>query len=220
MKPKVVIHTQVSLDGCIRGFEDTGVYYRLAYRFGADMVLFGTDTVLAAAGTFDLPEKESDFKKPVPGPEDSRPLAVVPDSRGRLRNLHFFRNMEYLKDVIVLVSHATPKDYLDYLKERNYDFITAGEDHVDFKQAFDVLHTRYHCRTIRTDCGGTLTGVLLEQGLADEISLVVSPCLVGKELPHLFQSLSLRERIPLELVSNEVVDGNYLSLVYRILGRP
>ncbi|KUO69320.1 MAG: hypothetical protein APF77_16135 [Clostridia bacterium BRH_c25] len=52
MKPKVIIHTQTSLDGCIKGFEDTGIYYRLAYRFNADMVLFGSNTVLTAADSF------------------------------------------------------------------------------------------------------------------------------------------------------------------------
>ena len=41
MRPKVIMHTQISLDGCVRGFEDTGIYYLVANRFNADMVLFG-----------------------------------------------------------------------------------------------------------------------------------------------------------------------------------
>lgn len=216
MKPKVVMHTQISLDGRIRGFEDTGIYYRLSYRFNSDMILFGAKTVAAAAEKFP-PEKEEDFFKPADDPNDTRPLAIVPDSRGSLRNLHLFRNMPYLRDVIVLVSQATPQAYLDYLKERNYDFITAGDDHVDYRKAFEILSDRYNCKTIRTDTGGTLTNVLLRQGLIDEISLVISPVLVGTAVPNLFESLSLQDKIRLELISHEAVDRDYVSLIYRVL---
>jgi 2,5-diamino-6-(ribosylamino)-4(3H)-pyrimidinone 5'-phosphate reductase len=217
MKPKIIIHTQVSLDGCRRGFEDTGIYYRVAARFGEDAVLFGADTVLAAGEQWQLPEKEADFVKPESAPDDKRPLAVVPDSRGRLRCLHLFRNMPYVRDAVVLVSRRTPDTYLAYLRDRNYDFIVAGDDHVDYCAALEALASRYDCRTIRTDSGGRLTNILLEQGLADELSLVISPCLVGDGSLHAFGSLVLQETVKLELMSSEVLDGNYLNVHYNIL---
>ncbi len=49
MRPKVIMHTQISLDGCVRGFIDTGIYYVVANRFNADMVLFGSETIYTAA---------------------------------------------------------------------------------------------------------------------------------------------------------------------------
>ena len=216
MKPKVMMHTQVSLDGKIAGFEDAGIYYSLAYRFGADMVLFGSETVLAATAQHP-PETETDFIKPVIDPNDNRPYGVIPDSRGRLHNLHVATNMGYLKDLIILVSETTPQSYLDYLTTRHYDFIVAGKDHVDYRKAFDILNDRYDCQIIRTDSGGALTNVLLEQGLVDEICLIVSPLLVGQTIPHVFRSLSLQNSIPLELQHSEVVDCNYLFLIYRVL---
>jgi 2,5-diamino-6-(ribosylamino)-4(3H)-pyrimidinone 5'-phosphate reductase len=217
MKPKIIIHTQISLDGCSRGFEDTGIYYRVAARLGEDAVLFGADTVLAAGEQWQLPEKEADFVKPESAPDDHRPLAVVPDSRGRLRCLHLFRNMPYVRDAVVFVSQSTPVSYLDYLRERNYDFIVAGDDHVDYAAALEELSSRYHCQTIRTDSGGRLTNILIEQGLADEISLVISPCLVGNSSLNAFGGLVLPEVVKLELISSEVLDGNYLSAHYNIL---
>lgn len=217
MRPKVVVHAQISLDGCIKGFDDTGVYYRLAAQFNAEMVLFGSNTVSAAAEYFNPPETEKDFIKPVIDPNDSRPFAIVPDSRGKLWNLHLFRNMEYVKDVIILVSKTTPQTYLNYLKERNYDFIICGEDHVDYRKAFEILYDQYNCRLIRTDSGGILTNILISQGLVDEISLVVSPCLVGNSNPSLFRSLSLQDKIQLKLVCSEIIDDNYLSLIYKIV---
>lgn len=215
MRPKVIMHTQISLDGCVRGFIDTGIYYSVANRFGADMVLFGSETLYTAARQYP-PETEKAFVKPVDTPDDKRLMGVVPDSRGRLRNLHVFRDSEYIKDLIVLVSESTPKSYLEYLSERNYDYITAGKDHVDYAKALKILYDKYNCRIIRTDSGGILTSILIEQGLVDEISLVISPCLVGTGEPHAFRSLSLLNRIPLELISCETLD-NHLSIIYRVI---
>ena len=116
----------------------------------------------------------------------------------------------------MLISEATPKSYIEYLTERNYDYILTGDDHVDYASAFEVLYDKYNCRVIRTDSGGILTNVLLEQGLVDEVSLIISPCLVGKDMPYVFRSLSLNKNIGLDLISHEVVGDDYLSLVYKV----
>jgi 2,5-diamino-6-(ribosylamino)-4(3H)-pyrimidinone 5'-phosphate reductase len=216
MIPKIIMHTQISLDGCIRGFIDSGIYYRIANQFDSDMILFGSETVFMAAEEYP-PETEKAFMKPVNKPDDKRLIWIVPDSRGRLHNLHVFRDSEYCKDIIILVSKATPETYIEYLEKRNYDFIIAGEDHVDYAEAFEVLYDKFKCRIIRTDSGGILTNVLLEQGLVDEISLVISPCLVGIKFPDAFRSLVLQERVQLKLICSEIVDENYISLLYSIL---
>ena len=218
MRPKIIMHTQISLDGCIRGFQDTGIYYLLANNFNSDMVLFGSETVLMAAEQFP-PETEKSFIKPENKEEDPRQYWVIPDSRGRLRNLHVFRDTQYCRDIILLVSQATPKAYLEYLKERHYDFIQAGEDHVDYRRAFELLNERYGCKVLRTDSGGILTNVLLQQGLVDEISLVVSPCLIGKSIPHVFRSLSLENRVDLEWLSSDALEGGYVHLMYRVINQ-
>ena len=218
MRPKVIMHTQISLDGCVRGFIDTGIYYVVANRFNADMVLFGSETIYTAVEQYP-PETEKAFSKPLDKPGDNRLIWVVPDSRGRLRNLHVFRDSEYCKDFIVLVSRSTPQSYLEYLRERNYDYIVTGDDHVDYAKALEILYEKYNCRIIRTDSGGILTNVLLEQGLIDEISLVISPCLVGTGEPHAFRSLSLENSIALEMISFELLDDDHLSIIYKVRAR-
>lgn len=53
-----------------------------------------------------------------------------------LKNLlHIYRNMEHTKDVVVRVPEATPEDYLDHLREREYPFIRHGEERVDLAAA-------------------------------------------------------------------------------------
>ena len=216
MRPRIIVHTQISLDGCVRGFADPGIYYTVANRFNADMVFFGSETIRTAAEQYP-PETEKAFVKPEVRQDDKRPMWVVPDSRGRLRNLHVFRDTDYCKDIIILISRATPKSFITYLEERNYDFIIAGDDHVDYARAFEILYDKFGARIMRTDSGGILTNVLLEQGLVDEISLILSPCLVGIDTPQVFRSLTLKDRLDLKLIRFEVVGEDHLSLIYELI---
>ncbi|MHB1044008.1 MAG: dihydrofolate reductase family protein [Eubacteriales bacterium] len=215
MKPKIVMHTQVSLDGRIKGFDNPEVYYKVASGIHSDAVLFGSNTVFTAFEKYPA-ETEADFAKIIISPEDPRPIGVIPDSRGILRNLHCLRNLGYLKEIIILVSAATPKEYLNYLNERNYPYIVAGNDHVDYEKAFQILHEQYGCKCMWTDSGSGLTNILLENGLIDEISLVISPCLVGNKEKHLFESLLLPEKVKLELQGTKIVEQGCLSLRYGV----
>jgi 2,5-diamino-6-(ribosylamino)-4(3H)-pyrimidinone 5'-phosphate reductase len=48
MRPRVILHNAVSLDGRVTGFfVDLGIYYRLASHWGEDVTLAGCDTLLA-----------------------------------------------------------------------------------------------------------------------------------------------------------------------------
>ena len=164
MKPKIIMHTQISLDGRIKGFDNPEVYYQVAGGIHSDAVLFGSNTVFTAFEKYPA-ETEADFEKIITSPEDPRPIGVIPDSRGILRSLHCLRNLGYLKEIVILVSTATPKEYLNYLEERHYAYIVSGNDHVDYEKAFQILHEQYGCKYMRTDSGGGLTNKLLENGL-------------------------------------------------------
>jgi 2,5-diamino-6-(ribosylamino)-4(3H)-pyrimidinone 5'-phosphate reductase len=215
MKPKIIMHTQISLDGRIKGFDHPEIYYQVASGIHTDAVLFGSNTVFTAFEGYPA-ETEADFAKTVISPDDPRPIGVIPDSRGILKNLHCLRNLGYLKEIVILVSTATPKEYLNYLEERHYPYIVAGNDYVDFEKAFQILYEQYGCKCMRTDSGGGLTNKLLENGLIDEISLVISPCLVGNKEKQLFERLLLPEKVNLELKGTEIVEQGFLSLRYAV----
>ena len=215
MRPRVVMHTQISLDGCVKGFQESVSYYREAAEIPSDMVLFGSETVRLAAEQYP-PETESSFHKPGMDPDDKRQNWVIPDSKGRLRNLHVFRNTEYCRDIILLVSASTPEEYLSYLTQREYDYIKTGDTKVDLAEALEKLHERYGCNVLRTDSGGELTNALLERGLVDEISLILSPCLVGNRELNVFRTMKLQKRMDLKMISCEPV-GEELSLRYEVV---
>ena len=163
------------------------------------------------------PENEADLKKP--DRLASLPYWVIADTKGITRGmLHTCRSFEYCKDVIVLISQQTNENYIDYLKERDYDFIVCGNEQIDFKKALSILSKNYGITTILIDSGPTLNGLLLSQGIVDEISLLISPTIVGKKSNKLLAGLnSGKNNLDLELLACEGLNGGLVLLKYKVL---
>ena len=153
-------------------------------------------------------------------PEDTRPVLVVPDSRGRLRSWNFWREQPFWKDWIALYTRVTPPEHIAYLNRKGIKNFMAGDEHVDFAQAFDELANRFGVDTIRVDSGGTLNGVLLRAGLVDEIHLLVHPVLVGDaERPTFFRDRlgNHYEGIALHYLRSEVHGEGNLLISYKVI---
>jgi len=215
MLPRIIIHNSISLDGSLLNFEvNMGVHYQIAGNYKPDAHLIGSTTVKAGFEMFGAPppEEENDFKKPEKS--KSLPYWVVVDSKGILKNtLHSLRRFEFCKDVIVLISKETPKDYVEYLKKRDYYYHIAGKKQVELKEALKLLLKKYKIKTILTDTGSALSNILLNQGLIKEISLLVHPVIVGKKSENIFKSVD--GNIKLKMDKYKVLDKDYVWLVYK-----
>ncbi|PKL57194.1 MAG: 5-amino-6-(5-phosphoribosylamino)uracil reductase [Methanomicrobiales archaeon HGW-Methanomicrobiales-6] len=219
MYPEVIIHNSVSLDHAVRGFEvDLGLHYGALLAFEPGAVLAGSATAKSGIELFmdiTLPEAEADRHRPEMRPDDRRPLCVIVDSRGVLKNLlHFYRNMEHTKDVVILVSETTPEDYLDYLCERKYPFIRCGRSRVDLGAALRELGDRFGITRVVSDSGPDLNDVLIRERIADTISLIVHPVVVGEGEKKLFNKAG--GRTALELRKAVTMEQGTVHLVYAV----
>ena len=199
----------------MRDFDfNLGTYYGIMQSFNPDVVLVGSTT--AKSGIVEkIPEKEDDWIKPIIKRGDKRFYWVMVDSRARLKGLlHIYRSSGYCKDVIVLISKKTPRDYIKYLKERNYRYHIRGKERVNIKSALAFLYKKYRARRIVTDTGGTLSSLLLEQGLVDKISLLISPALAGNMADNLFRKSKTKAK--LNLIRSNIIDKNYVHLIYKV----
>jgi 2,5-diamino-6-(ribosylamino)-4(3H)-pyrimidinone 5'-phosphate reductase len=215
---KVIIHSSVSLDGSLLGFDvDMAAHYRIAGSYKADIHLVGSNTATEGLKMFysKLPrETEKDLLKPR---ENLKlPLWVIPDSSGKLKDkLHVLRQSGYCRDIIILTSNSTPKGYLRYLTERNYEWYTMGKRPLDYSRALKLLAKTYGAKTILTDTGKTLNGILLNNGLVNEISLHVHPVIVGaKRFPLLDD---VKAGVQLRLKKSKPMNKGGLWLVYQVL---
>ncbi len=221
-RPEIIMHNSISLDGRVTGFgPDMGQHYGIVGSYKADYYMAGSNTAATGIELYGgaPPETEGDFARPKRGPGLS--YWLVPDSRGSLMGrLHALRRNEYCRDVVLLLSKRTGQDYIDYLENRDYEYIVCGEDRVDYRTAFECLRETHGAERILVDSGPTLSGILLKQGLVDEISLLVHPCLAGNKALDAFRDLDLEDgAITLELKKQEALVGGLLWMVWRVLAR-
>lgn len=219
MLPRVILHTAVSLDSRIDSFEpDVGLFYELAGTWKEDATLVGSGTVLAAPEGAIRDDQTSPFE---PEEGDTRPLLVIPDSGGRIRSWRALLESPYWRAGVALCSESTPAEHLRYLEAQGIDLIVAGSEKVDLRAALGVLADKYRTSVVRVDSGGTLNGVLLRQGLASEVSLLISPVLVGGTTPLSFfrapDLVSPEGTVALRLIHVEKMRGEVLWLRYEVL---
>jgi 2,5-diamino-6-(ribosylamino)-4(3H)-pyrimidinone 5'-phosphate reductase len=217
MLPKVIIHNSVSLDGSLTDFEpNMELHYQIAGNYKPDAHLIGSNTVKVGAELYGdgVPlEEAKDFEKPKRA--ESLPYWVIPDTEGALKGLlHTCRRFEFCKDVIVLVSEETSKEYIEHLEERNYGYHVVGKKHVNLEKALELLSAKYGVKKVLADTGRILGNLLLNQGLASEISLLIHPIIVGNKSYSIFSNVS--EAISLKLDKAEILDKRYVWLVYTV----
>lgn len=213
----VVVHSSVSADGQVDGFEaDIGLHYEVAASFGADVHLAGSETILAAGMETD--PADADVEPPQDDPDDGRSLLVVVDSRGRVRCWDALRKAPYWSDrMVALCSRSTPADYLDHLTAWHVDRVIAGDHRVDLREALGALERDYDATRVLVDSGGTLNGALLAAGLVDEVSLLVHPRLVdGSQGRPMYRPPQPADAVALRLTALEQRADGIAWLRYRV----
>lgn len=217
MRPKVILHNSISLDGSLTSFEpNMQLHYQIAGWYKPDAHLIGSNTIKTGIELFGdgVPTEEpSDFQKP--NRDKALPLWVIIDTKGTLEGLlHTCRRFDMCRDVVVLTSKKTPKYYLRYLNERHYEYYSVGTTCVDVRKALDFLLKEYQVRTILTDTGRILGNLLLQQGLVDEISLLIHPVIVGKTSYNMFSDI--HKNLAVTLVKHKLFEKQYLWVVYQV----
>jgi 2,5-diamino-6-(ribosylamino)-4(3H)-pyrimidinone 5'-phosphate reductase len=215
----VVLHIQTSVDAKADGFEiDMGTYYRLAETFDPDALISGADTMLKAPIPEEVPEWSFEVAKNFPS--CSRSIMAIVDSKGRVRSWSALKKQPFWKVPVALCSESTPKEHLKYLASEGIDTIIAGKDRVDLKKALEALRSRYGVKRVRVDSGGTLSAALLKEGLVDEISLIVSPTIVGNLSVNTMVNpklLELTEPQKLKLTHVERLEDDLVWLKYDVI---
>ncbi len=220
MIPHVIMHVTVSVDGRIDwGIAENNPYYGLIRSFHADVDLSGTGTMLAAPIPEDPQAAFGEIYEEWSKLADKPKLAVV-DSRGLIRNWEFLKKQPWWSGHVALCSEATPAEHIRYLQDVGVESIVIGQEKVNLRQALEELNTRYGTRIIRTDCGGTLHGVLLRAGLVAELSVIVNPTLVGGTSPRtMYAAPDLTSEdgvLRLKLLSVERLNEEFVWLRYEV----
>lgn len=224
MLPKVIIYNYISVDGRINGFNvDTELYYKLPSQWSLDAVLMGINTVLKSFNTKsnDLLHEEEDFKVREAEKNDTRPLLIVPDSRGRIRIWSRVFETGYFRDILVLCSRSTPQEYLDFLEERLIKYMVIGYEKVNLGTALEEINVQFGVKSLRVESGGKLNGLLLRDDLVDEVCVLIHPAMVGgtsTDSIYIAPDLkSAEDALDLKLLKIEELKNEIILLHYRIM---
>lgn len=122
--------------------------------------------------------------------------------------------------VIEILTDKASNAYKALLRKRHISYMIVGEDAIDFEVMLEKLKENFHIETLMLGGGGVLNWSFIQQGLCDEVSLVVASAADGSDqTPTLFE---MREKYsddtPVEFALKEakVIDENALWLRYKV----
>ena len=217
MVDKLILHNSISLDGSLTQFTpNMHLHYQIASKYRPEAHLIGSHTIKVGIDLYGEsvpPEDTHDFQQPQR--DSTLPYWVIIDSHATLQGvLHTCRRFELCRDIIILLTEQTPSTYIQHLKARQYAYHIVGETHVDLPRALDVLTNTYQVQTLLADTGMVLGNLLLNQGLVNELSLLIHPVIVGTQSYPIFANIDTP--LQLTLLKHEVMNAGYVWLVYDV----
>lgn len=232
-RPYIVCHILSALDGKIAGaFAGTKAaqaaseeYARIRSAYRAEAWLYGTTTT----------KEFTQYKKPVLEPNcgdvpdgdyiaetDLRFYYISLDTAGEIgwESGIFQKPGRPDAHVIEILTEATPTAYRAYLRKKGVSYIIAGDTSLDCKVATEKLKRLFMIDTILICGGGTVNWTFIQQGVVDELSILLAPAADGDpSTPTVFEkSELLAETTPVEfqLKNVEQLKNNGVRLTYLV----
>jgi 2,5-diamino-6-(ribosylamino)-4(3H)-pyrimidinone 5'-phosphate reductase len=155
-----------------------------------------------------------------PSTEKIPVTGVIIDNKPHLNEKGLFYLSTWLDRVIIV---TTNQDHPAHTFGKNVQVIQYSNT-VDFSTLLITLKENFNVDRVTVQTGGTLNGLLLRQGLIDELSIVVAPLAVGGagvstlidgEAIHSVNDLDKLKA--LEFTSCNVLKNSFLHLRYKVL---
>ena len=150
------------------------------------------------------------------GDRDAGSFAIAVDAKGKLG---WTRNEISGDHIIEILTEKVSNAYLNYLQQKNISYIFAGKKEIDFRKALEQLAKLFPIKTIMLEGGGHVNGSLLNEGLIDELSLLVVPLADGTpKTPTTFEVSEWLHKKPaklLRLTDIKRLENDVLWLKYR-----
>lgn len=218
-RPYVFLNMVASIDGAtvvdgvsgaLGGTGDREIF--LLLRSMADAIMAGAQTVRAESYGPPKVREEHQQGRQARGQAPLPRLAVVS------RSLSFDWSSPLFTEAVdrpfVLTPAGGDAARLD-AASRHADVIAVGDPELDMPAALRELRSA-GVASLLCEGGPTINGVLLEQGLVDELCLTVSPALVGRTGgTSIVGAPALEALVPLEL-AHVLTDEGYLFLRYLV----
>jgi len=230
MKPHVVCHMMISLDGRIhpsRWTESpdgdrkawTTVYEDVHGKLAGDAWLVGRVTMAEMSkGTPHPPANPGGVTRPHHfARRDAGSFAIAFDRDGKLH----FRQADIGGDhVVVLLGPGVSDAHLAELAGDGISYVVAPDDAMDARPLLELLGRELGIKRLLVEGGGNVNGSLLQAGVVDELSLLIAPALDGARgitgLVEVPAATGLKGKLRLHLASSAALAHGVVHLRYMV----
>jgi riboflavin biosynthesis pyrimidine reductase len=234
-RPYIICHMLTSLDGKIIGDyldEDRAQYFIDQYekihdRYGCKAWICGRVTMeehFTFGHKLDLKQEKistiprTDFV----ANKNAKTYAVAVDPSGKLgwtkNYISEGRENSTGNHIVEVLTEQVSDAYLDYLKKIDISYIFGGKEQLGFTVVVEKLKNLFLIDQLILEGGGVLNGSFLNEGLIDELSLVLVPIADGASSSlTLFETISLLKKpepVNFFLKSIEKLDDGGLWMKY------
>jgi riboflavin biosynthesis pyrimidine reductase len=228
MKPYVICHMNMSVDGRILGSRwrpaenrMAGLFERLHEQLGGGSWLIGRVTGSEYAKAKSYPDRtdETYLREPWFSRRDATAYGIALDARGKIA----WGRADIGGDPIVAVLTERVSDaHLAGLRRDGVSYIFAGRDQLNLGLALEILNRELGIERLLLEGGGGSNGSFLRAGLIDEISLAICPAVDGaKGAPSVFDSSEADAGVAapirsMTLANCDVLEDGAVWLRYRL----
>ncbi|MDR4947136.1 RibD family protein [Neobacillus cucumis] len=192
-RPYIICHMLTSLDGKIIGEYlklERAAYFRDEYekiheRYGCKAWMCGRIT-MEEHFTFGHQLELKENIPPIPRTDfvantDNRSYAVAVDPSGKLgwEKNHITDDYGLGDHIIEVLTEQVSDAYLAHLQKLGISYIFGGKERLNFTLVVEKLKSLFSIDELMLEGGGYLNGSFLNEGLIDELSLILVPIADG-----------------------------------------
>lgn len=210
-KPYIICYMMMSVDGRI----DCGVMEKL----DISATLSGRITAeleMADKENFTPKNKEIFGKESFSQKADKKGYNIIMDTRGTLLWDNY---SEKEKPLLIVTSEKVTKEYIDYLNSKNISWIACGKEKINIKKVVEILKENFKIKRLAVVGGGTINGGFLNEGLIDEIDILIGPGIDGRKgMTAVFDGMPMdKEPVQLKLKNVKAFDNGAVLIQYEVL---
>lgn len=201
-KPYVIIHTHTSIDGNLDIMdlpefkEASRQYQELSInpekqQFGIHGYLNGKTTTEDNMTHYKTPKLDENAA-PVPEGDyvadpDAPMYYLSIDARGELAFEENFSDYGGVSShIIEVLTEQASNAYKDFLRKKKISYIIAGKEQINYEAMLDKFYNLFGIKRMMVGGGGTLNWSFVQNGLVDEVSVILSPIANGDPGGHRF----------------------------------
>ncbi len=181
MKPKVIIVSEVSIDGKLtlaKGvsskelmslMDDDANKYLHQIRDLCDAILVGAETIRT-----DNPSLTVRYVK------GTNPIRIIPTNSLNFPKERNIFDTAKAKTIIATSekTYKNKKNFVEKLEKKGVKFLICGKDTVDFEEMLKKLY-EMNIKSLMVEGGANINWQFIKEDLVDEIHLIVVPVIIG-----------------------------------------